>query len=60
MLSLVPLYLTGAVAVFMALRYWKKPGSLVTPRRWAMPVALVLGGLQTLAGTSFFIWAFMH
>jgi hypothetical protein len=46
-LSLLPLFITGAAAIFMALRYWKTPGSIVRPMRWAMPVALILGSLQT-------------
>jgi hypothetical protein len=47
-LSIIPVLITGPIAVFMAIRYWKTPGSLVSPMKWAMPVALVLGSLQTL------------
>lgn len=47
-LSVIPVLLTGPIAVFMAIRYWNVPGSLVTPRRWYTRVALVFGILQTL------------
>jgi hypothetical protein len=47
-LSVIPILITGPIAVFMAIRYWKTPGSLVSPMNWAMPAALILGGLQTL------------
>ncbi len=47
MLSLIPSLVTGPVAVWIALRYRKEPGSLVRPMLWAFPVTLVLGGLQT-------------
>jgi hypothetical protein len=59
-LAILPFYVTGVAAVFMALRYWKKPGSLIAPRRWQMPVALVLGGIQTVAGTFGIVWSLMH
>jgi len=45
-LSLVPVL--GIAAIFIALRYRKEPGSLVAPMRWAIPAALILGGVQTL------------
>jgi hypothetical protein len=47
-LSLIPVFLTGPVAVFMAIRYWNAPGSLVKPRRWYTRVALVFGLIQTI------------
>ncbi len=46
--AFLPLLITGLAAVFIALRHWNSPDSLVSPRRWAMPVALVVGILQTL------------
>lgn len=51
-LSLAPLYLTGMAAVYIAIRYRKEPGSLVAPRRWMFPAALVLGLVQTLGFTA--------
>lgn len=48
-LALLPLFITGLAALFIALRRWKSPGSLVAPQRWIMPVALGLAILQTLA-----------
>jgi hypothetical protein len=46
-LSAIPVLLTGPVAVFMAIKYWNAPGSLVSHRRWHTRVALVLGLVQT-------------
>jgi hypothetical protein len=46
-LSVLPILITGPIAVFAALRYWKSPTSIVQPMRWAMPLALFLGSLQT-------------
>jgi DNA-directed RNA polymerase subunit RPC12/RpoP len=48
LLAFMPFLLTGIAAIFLALRHWKTPDSLVSPRRWAMPVALTVGILQTL------------
>jgi len=45
-LSLLPILISGLAAIYMAVRYWKAPLSMVSPMRWAMPVALVLGILQ--------------
>jgi uncharacterized paraquat-inducible protein A len=47
-LAVLPLLITGLAAIFLAVRYWKAPKSLVSPQRWAMPVALVLGILQSI------------
>jgi hypothetical protein len=47
-LSLLPLFISGLAAIYLATRHWKDPVSLVQPMRWAMPAALVLGILQTL------------
>jgi DNA-directed RNA polymerase subunit M/transcription elongation factor TFIIS len=47
-LSMVPLFITGLAAIYMVVRYWKAPPSLVSPARWAMPTALVLGSLQVI------------
>jgi len=49
MLAVLPLFITGLAALFIALRHWKTPGSLVQPQRWLMPTALVLAGVQTIA-----------
>jgi hypothetical protein len=56
--SILPLFITGAAAVFMAIRYRKAPGSLVNPMRWAMPTALILGSLQTMGYLALFIYLF--
>ncbi len=47
-LSLLPFFISGLAALYLAIRYWNAPKSLVSPMRWAMPVALVFGILQTL------------
>jgi len=53
-LSILPFFITGLVALYIALRYRKAPASLVKPQRWMFPAALVLGGIQTL-GLGFLI-----
>ncbi len=53
-LSLLPLFITGLLALFLALRYWKAPLSLVKPQRWMLPAAVFFGALQTLAFTLLF------
>jgi len=47
-LAILPLFITGIAALFIALRRWKAPGSLVAPQPWIMPTALTLAILQTL------------
>ena len=48
LLALLPFLISGLAAIYLAARYWKAPTSLVSPMRWAMPMALVLGILQVL------------
>ena len=60
MLSILPLFITGLAAIWVALRYRKEPGSLVQPMRWAFPVALILGSLQTLILLFWIIYAVIH
>jgi hypothetical protein len=57
LLAILPLFITGLAAIYVALRYRKEPGSLVAPMRWAFPTALILGALQTLV-YGFFIVRF--
>ena len=47
-LAILPVFITGLAALYLTLRYWKAPGSLVSPSRWRMPAALTLGILQVL------------
>jgi hypothetical protein len=46
-LAILPLFISGMAAIYIALRYRKEPGSLVAPMRWAFPTAVALGSLQT-------------
>jgi hypothetical protein len=50
-LAILPLFITGLAALYLALRHWKTPGSLVSPQPWAMPTALVLSIIQTIGFT---------
>ena len=59
MMALLPLFLTGLGALYLAIRYWKAPESLVQPRPWMMPTALVFAILQTLGFTILILWAIM-
>jgi hypothetical protein len=53
--ALLPLFITGLAAIFISLRHRKSPGSLVGGQhRWQMPLALVLGSLQTLGFLALF------
>ena len=56
-------FLTGPVAVFLAIRYWRRPSSLVPRNKWRLVVALVLGILETIGLFAFIIlivWAVSH
>lgn len=55
-LSLLPFFISGLAAVFLAIRHWKSPDSLVSHCRWHMPLALAFGTLQTL----FFTWLIIY
>lgn len=46
LLAIVPVL--GLAAFYLIIRFWKTQGSLVSSRRWMMPVALALAILQTL------------
>ena len=39
-LALLPFFISGLAAIYLAVRYRKAPGSLVRPMRWAMPASL--------------------
>jgi len=59
-LAILPLFITGLAALFIAIRRWKAPGSLVAPQRWLMPTALTLAILQTLAFLALFASLFFQ
>ena len=59
MLSLLPLFITGPVAVFMAIRAWKAPGSIINHKKWYAPVALTLGAIQSVFLIIFIIALFL-
>jgi hypothetical protein len=55
--AVIPLFITGCAAVYLALRHRHAPGSLVSRHaRWQMPVALTLGTLQVLGGGLLIYW----
>jgi hypothetical protein len=56
-LAVLPLFITGLAALYVAIRYWKTPSSLVSPQRWMMPTALALAILQTIAFSTIIILA---
>ncbi len=39
---------TAPIAIFLAFYHWRKPGSLVTPSRWRLVVAVILGAAQVI------------
>ena len=53
--AFLPFFITGLGAIYIALRHWKAPGSLVgRHHRWQMPVALTFGILQTVGFLALF------
>ena len=58
-LSLLPFFISGLAAIFLAIRHWNSSDSLVSPRRWHMPLALVCGIMQTLFFSYLIIRAFI-
>ena len=65
MLALVPLLLfyftivTAPLTIFVVLRHWKDPTSIVGRMRWRMVVAMILAVLQ-MAGWAIILYFFMH
>lgn len=59
MLAILPFFFTGLIALYFILRYWKAPGSLVSPKRWIMPTALTLALLQVLGLGALIVLAFI-
>ena len=52
-------FVSGPVALFMAIRYWNEPRRSPVPRgRWRLVVAGILGGLQT-GGWLFLLYAYL-
>lgn len=60
MLAVLPLFFTGLASLFLVVRHWRTPGSLVHPQRWLMPTALVLASLQTLFFLAIILHAFLR
>jgi hypothetical protein len=59
-LSIFPFFITGLIAIYLALRYRREPLSLVRPRAWQFPAALVLASLQTLAFVAWIVYLIAH
>jgi hypothetical protein len=60
MMAIVPLYITGFAAIYMALRYRREPGSIVQPIRWWFPLTMIFASLQVLGFTALIVMAFLH
>lgn len=54
-LFVFPTLVTGPAAIYVALRYWKAPGSMVKRRRWRSVLAILFGAGQVAAWAFFFI-----
>lgn len=54
-LILWPSLLGAPIALFLVIRYWKEPCSLVRPSKWRFVVAAVLALLQIFAWVVFFV-----
>jgi hypothetical protein len=55
MLIIWPSIITAPVVIFMAIRYWNAPTSIIPRTKARLIVALIIGSLQTI-GWSFFIY----
>jgi hypothetical protein len=54
-LFVFPTLITGPAAIYVALRYWKAPGSIVKRKRWRSVLAILFGAGQVTAWVFFFI-----
>jgi ribosomal protein S27E len=54
LLALIPLFIFPLAALAFAAAGWRKPGSLVRPRRWQLPAAVVIA-LLNLALTTLLV-----
>jgi hypothetical protein len=54
-LFVFPTLITAPAAIFVALRYWKAPGSIVKRMRWRSVLAILFGAGQVTAWVFFFI-----
>jgi hypothetical protein len=54
-LLIFPTLFTGPAAIYVALRYWKAPGSIVKRMRWRSVLAILFGAGQVAAWAFFFI-----
>jgi hypothetical protein len=54
-LFVFPTLITGPAAIYVALRYWKAPGSIVKRMRWRSVLAIFFGAGQVAAWISFLI-----
>lgn len=51
---------TGPVALYLTIRYWKRPSSLIPRTKWRLILAAILGALETaglIAAVVLIIWA---
>ena len=54
-LFVFPTLITGPAAIYVALRFWKAPGSIVKRMRWRSVLAILFGAGQVAAWAFFFI-----
>lgn len=54
-LLVFPTLFTGPAAIYVALRYWKTPASIVKRMRWRSVLAILFGAGQVAAWAFFFI-----
>jgi hypothetical protein len=48
--------ITAPVALYIAIRYWRAPSSLVPRTKARFVVAMMLAGMQIIAWTALFVW----
>jgi hypothetical protein len=65
-LAVVPLIIfwatiiTAPIAIYLAIRHWNAPRSIVSRSRWRLIVALIVAGAQVIGWGSFFFVVFQN
>ena len=56
-------FFTGPVALFLSIRFWRRPTSLIPRTKWRLVVAMLLGILETgalIATIGLIVWSVRH
>jgi hypothetical protein len=59
LLYFIPALITAPAAIYVSIRYWKRPTSLIPRWKWRFPVAILLA-MGELALLAIFVYAVVH